>query len=731
MARPLTGSIKKQNGRWVASVPAERGSRRRVSTSWLDEKAARFWLATQVERLNAGLPAQRASTEGRVSRRTVGQAPVSSPPESPASLEPRADHADGQRPVRLAEVGARWHREHYALLHGADAERTKDVLGILNRHLIPAFDDLLTLDLETGRAKVIAWVRMMAGYPAEPGGAPPTGRTYAKKVVGNYLWILTEVLNHAQLLGVDITLVGTGPQATSGLTFGVKAMAPKGRPKRKPYLVTLNATAGIASEMHVIHQLVLWLMRIAGLRIGEAYGLVVANFGEKDGWGHLLIEAQGGKNYLVRDSDEDIVKTTRKEAVKTESGFRLIALPHALTALIRLIIVAFHTDPITGEVDFDARLVPTIRSEGGGRAGFESSLRDASTGVTGASGAVDDYVIPHDMRKGYATDLAWSDDVDGVVKRRSMGHRAGSDVFDLVYTLDDRLKEAMRPAAEKMQAEITGTIGSLIVPTAKRPSYAADHCRTRQAAIDAVLAEAGWQDDATNGTRVTTEEAATHLGMAVSATRRLFPDQIPAVKVDGCWLARLDDVIAYRERHDGYTTLAEVAEVAGTDYHAVHRMLGILKITAHKDDYTRGLLLTDEQARQLISEFARIDRLEKRSVTAAVAAGMLRCAHSTVGEWVKSGRLIEDPESDTSGARYVTRSSINAELERRGTPKQTVVTAAELKEYADLDDTGIRALAKKGVFVRGPKGGYTVDSVRAWILGYRPDLIDSNLVPPV
>lgn len=41
---------------------------------------------------------------------------------------------------------------------------------------------------------------------------------------------------------------------------------------------------------------------------------------------------------------------------------------------------------------------------------------------------------------------------------------------------------------------------------------------------------------------------------------------------------------------------------------------------------------------------------------------MLRCVHSTVGEWVTSGRLIESPESDTRGlvsspARSLTPSS--------------------------------------------------------------------------
>lgn len=61
-----------------------------------------------------------------------------------------------------------------------------------------------------------------------------------------------------------------------------------------------------------------------------------------------------------------MVTTSRKVSVRTRAGYRIIALPHRMTTLIRNVIDVFVTDPLTGEIARSKRLVPAIRSDEGG-----------------------------------------------------------------------------------------------------------------------------------------------------------------------------------------------------------------------------------------------------------------------------------------------------------------------------------------------------------------------------
>ena len=48
--------------------------------------------------------------------------------------------------------------------------------------------------------------------------------------------------------------------------------------------------------------------------------------------------------------------------MKNEVSNRVIRLPRQVMDLIRVVIEAFHTDPVTGEVDLGARLIPGLRT---------------------------------------------------------------------------------------------------------------------------------------------------------------------------------------------------------------------------------------------------------------------------------------------------------------------------------------------------------------------------------
>ena len=356
-----------------------------------------------------------------------------------------------------------WHAEHYDELLRGGPDRANQVQRDLTKHLMPVFKNLLSMPAPDGRQLVKDWVRVMSGRkPKGVGSTLKVGqRTYARRTVNGWLEILSMVLDYARASDPDLP----------DYLDDIRAMDQVGKEKQPAPVVSIAVTAQIAAHMHVIHQLVLWLLRIAALRISEAFGLRVQHYIEDDaGNGFLLAGDQGGKAFLVRDDDGSVHTVHHKKKGKTASARRLVALSPQMAALIRTIIVTFHTDA-NGTVDLDARLVPIIRSANGGQGGFRQALKLAAFAIGGVSDDPDDFVVPHDMRKNAGTDVAWAEEVSELLERRFLGHRAGSDVFAAVYTLDSRLTKDLAPVAKVLEAEIAASVGELRVPTRARPVY--------------------------------------------------------------------------------------------------------------------------------------------------------------------------------------------------------------------------------------------------------------------
>jgi hypothetical protein len=69
-------------------------------------------------------------------------------------------------------------------------------------------------------------------------------------------------------------------------------------------------------------------------------------------------------------------------------------------------------------------------------------------------------------------------------------------------------------------------------------------------------------------------------------------------------------------------------------------------------------LLTHQAAKALQVEHQRIQALHRRSMKLAAAARALNVALSTAALLSRTGQLDIDPETDSSGARFVTRTSV-------------------------------------------------------------------------
>ncbi len=98
----------------------------------------------------------------------------------------------------------------------------------------------------------------------------------------------------------------------------------------------LTAVRAVAAELHVVFQLALWLMRICGLRISEAYGIHVGDildYGSADRPGLIAIERQGGRGFLEYDEAGNLRIVAEKATLKTKGSVRIIAVPPSLMKL--------------------------------------------------------------------------------------------------------------------------------------------------------------------------------------------------------------------------------------------------------------------------------------------------------------------------------------------------------------------------------------------------------------
>jgi integrase len=100
---------------------------------------------------------------------------------------------------------------------------------------------------------------------------PASGGSSGTSVGGRY--------SHSTLSEVRRTLVAVLDYAESeGIAFQPKpraAQLPIDRtPEAKTRALTLAESARIASRLHAIHQLVLWWLRLLGLRISEVLGCI-------------------------------------------------------------------------------------------------------------------------------------------------------------------------------------------------------------------------------------------------------------------------------------------------------------------------------------------------------------------------------------------------------------------------------------------------------------------------
>ena len=180
----------------------------------------------------------------------------------------------------IATVGELWVATAYDDLRRAGPDRATQVRWILSRYVNPWFGPQTSTIGEVTYFMVHAWLMRLAGRPlvdtragglGSGGVVQPVG--LSQSVIADALWTLRGVLGFARATGI----VPPGFDPTEGLVAPAPdpAHARTKPPSCAPRPLSMGECARIASHLHPVHQLALWLQRVMGLRISEAFGVLV------------------------------------------------------------------------------------------------------------------------------------------------------------------------------------------------------------------------------------------------------------------------------------------------------------------------------------------------------------------------------------------------------------------------------------------------------------------------
>ena len=554
----------------------------------------------------------------------------------------------------------------------------------------------------------------------------------SQTVVSDALWVLRQVLGFARANGI----VPPGFDPTEGLAAPTPdpAVARTRRPTSKPRPLSFPECARIAAHLHPVHQLALWLQRVMGLRISEAFGLLVDDVIDLGDSGLLLVRAQGGHAFRVRDEHGRVVTVTHKETTKTQAASRTLVVPSIMMELLRVAIDAFHTDPESGDPDEMARLVPGIRiADESGQLGFREAFVTAAAAEGLDSSDLGFQVTPHLLRKSVATDLAWQPGIEDAVRRRFMGHRASDDVYGRVYTLDHPELTPLAEVARVLDEIIRASIGTLLVPTTRRIRWgASNRTLVRSAYVEATLGAAGWKvdPDSVDDPLCDTQRVASELRVALRTARRWMRDGTLrcVIVADGGGIgrrwARLSEVWTLRDRLTDRLLLPDLAEELGVRYHELYQTARRLGVELERHPTSRQFEVPLEAAEILRVEHARVRALHQRSMKLAAAARHLNLAVSTIGLLAKRGELHVDGETDSSGARFVTRASVEQCRTVRFSDQLpakrdgATVSLADVVRFTGRSQIELLDLVRAGVLEEVSGRGacqLTAESLRTWM----------------
>ncbi len=493
--------------------------------------------------------------------------------------------------------------------------------------------------------------------------------------------------------------------------------------------VTLEEAKRIAAHLNIHHQVAFWLQRIVGLRISEAFGLLLHDISDFGDVGLVVIRRQGGRKFLERDSYGNLITTDLRQFPKTAAGHRALGVAEPLMELLRVYVDAFHRDPDTGDLDPDRRLILGMRApNAGGQQSYREALKAALVHVHLDFEHVGFHISTQELRKSFSVELSAYVDVSELTRSRYLGHRpsahdGGAHMTAAAYTPDMLDLEPFLTAGRGVGEHIRRQIGDLLVTPGADPNPAqAARDPARAAHMRTTLAAAGWVD-APDGVDV--EHAAAQLGIApLTLRRKIRRGEVAAVESVGAAGApvtvipddEMDRLLETRTTSTGdllpaeAVTTSDLAEQLGIGYHTVYQWTMSGRITARRHPGTRVLVVDPADVERELAEVDRVAALRARSMTVTQAAERIECGHSMIHHWLRRNDLERDDETDSNGVIYITRESVEAKAAQQAAKREQrahrrpvpgdLVPLSEVQRRTGHTRDQINALAAAGILTR-------------------------------
>ncbi len=663
--RPAGSGIKQTARGWSVQVPACTGSKARKQWTFATRQAAVARLAEARQILAAGgsvkdLPATVVVASKAPSTRSSSSRPTHTGGPTP-KIQLKADF----REVAADAMDSRYNR----LRKGSPGTRDRAISDI-RIHIQPWMDRMgfrsgEDLTYDACEDLMTAWAYgSSTSSDARSGkrgrGRPTNGKGCAAGTLRMRRRTLIAVLEHgAARYGWKLPFD----------TAQIPIPSIEASPART--LLTLSDCRRIARHLHPVHQLVLWLVRILGLRLGEAFGVLLSDVELIGDRGTIHISKQGGQIYQVRNADGTEARVTSKLQLKTRDSERTLVLPHHLASFFRNYLEVFHPFHAMPGHEHD-RLVRGLRhNDTGGVQAFQSAFRRAAEAERISIGRSDAGIeksirpTPKDGRAGAFTDLQIQD-ADPVWSRRAAGHRAGADVHAVHYLRDDPRNAPMQAIAKAWETGIDSEIpGSLCVPTSKS-------CTTRmqpalwaeRVHIDSTLVAMRWLVPAGegDGETISTAEAAQILQVEPKRVRKLIDtNELEAKRSAGKRAEHrvdLASVLELRQMQLSHSTLSRAAKAIGISRKRAWVLVGRLQLKVVQRAPGATVYLPPVSVKVLKEHVAHERAIKLRSVTFAEAAEKLDLGSLLVEDLVSQGLLEVDPEIGPQNARMITRKSL-------------------------------------------------------------------------
>lgn len=464
-------------------------------------------------------------------------------------------------------------------------------------------------------------------------------------------------------------------------------------PKRN---VSFGEVARLCAHLPVIMQLTIWLETLLGVRISEGFGPLVLDFTRRDGVGYLALRRQSGHAMTTRDRDGQLVSVHSVDEMKTGESAREIPLPESLAQLIELFISIFHTDPETGLVNMQARLVPGLRNDD--RAGDGAYRARLDTAIEAAG--LDARFTPHALR-GSLIEMLRRAGISKELRFRYVGHKEDrQDIQDKHYTYDVD-PTTLIPVATAIEAELSRQVpvphpaGTLVFPTTAREQFGTRtlHRRRRETTANTLYALGWWIDPPTvtdpdsdasvdrvdsddtassdtdapmasdRGRLLSSSEIADRLGCAaVTARRMLREGQLPARQVAYgnrlVWKAYEADVEDH-VRSQG-CTIQQVADELGATYHQIYQLLIRLQLMPTRLHPGTPIRLTSDDLELVRAELRNCAEVHNQAVHVSRAAQLLHLSVTSVDTLIRQGKLTTVPAPNGARMRLIPLAEIAA-----------------------------------------------------------------------